>query len=274
MAKVRSPNYPAISLADAINRVRAIYESEHMGPAPREAVAKVLGYGGLNGASLGLISALIKYGLLEAAGNDLKVSEIAQDILLRHKGGPERAEAVRAAATLPALFNELHNQYGDRLPSDHTLTIYLNKKGFNPNSVAGVIRVFRDTMEFVNEETLSPNGDSDDALEPEAPMTASPSHSLRAGSGIRVSPTADPVVSFTPLSLDASWGEQLQLRLAADTMAHVTFKGDVTQEAIHKLIKLLELQADAYPSGATSGMSYTGSRVPIDAAQSADTPDA
>jgi hypothetical protein len=154
MAKVRSPNYPAISLADAIPKIRAVHEKEFNHPATREVIAKAMGYGGLNGASSTVISALSKYGLLEPAGNErYRVSANAVDIILHKKGDSERAAAIERCAFSPPLFEELRGAYPNSLPSDENLRVYLIKKGFNPKSVGDVIRAYRDTIELVTEET-------------------------------------------------------------------------------------------------------------------------
>ncbi len=172
MAKVvRSPNYPVISLDEAVSRAQMVYKKENRHPVPRESLAKAIGYNTLNGASISIISALSKYGLLESAGPDqLKISPEAVDIVLRHPGEPERVEALQRAAFRPALFEELHNIYGDEPPSDHTLAVYLQKKGFNPNTVSGVIRSYRDTMEFVNGELRDAGANVTPEPEDEEPM--------------------------------------------------------------------------------------------------------
>lgn len=160
-ARVRSPNYPVISLGEAVQKVRMVYQAEHMRPATREVVAKALGYRSLNGASATVVSALVKYGLMEYAGDHLKISSDGQDVAVHRKGDPEYAEALRRAALLPALFRELVDRYGASLPSDHNLRAYLQKRGFNPRFVDSVIRVYRDTVQFVEDET--------DSLDPSLP---------------------------------------------------------------------------------------------------------
>jgi hypothetical protein len=153
MAKVRSPNYPTISLRDAVARVQTVYSKEHKHPADREVIAKHLGYGSLNGASMSVVSALTKYGLLEQSGEQLRVSSGGEDVCLYEPNQPERVSALREAAFRPALFNELHDLYGDHLPSDAFLRASLVKqRGFNPNTVDAVIRSYRDTIEFLSEE--------------------------------------------------------------------------------------------------------------------------
>lgn len=74
----RSPNYPQLSLEDALQRVKKVHEAEQNHKADREVIAKVLGYSSLNGTSLTMIGALNRYGLLEADGGGLKVSSDAR----------------------------------------------------------------------------------------------------------------------------------------------------------------------------------------------------
>lgn len=173
MARVRSPNYPAISLRQAIDQASKIYSKEHTHKASPAVIAKAMGYGGLNGASLTAISSLKKYGLLEGVNSDLKISSDALTILVDPKESPERAKAIIHAAFKPALFNELQQQYGRTLPSDENLRAYLLKRGFNQQAVDTPIRAYRETIELVTEsekvyskpqvESIN-DSESDDAL--------------------------------------------------------------------------------------------------------------
>ena len=111
--RIRSPNYPAISLPDAVTKVTTLYRAIHTHAAPRAVVAKGMGYNTLNGASATAISALHKYGLLERIGDEIKVSERALSILHPHTP-QEKADAIRAAAGEPALFAELNERFPGR----------------------------------------------------------------------------------------------------------------------------------------------------------------
>src|SRR5262245_26329787 len=102
----RSPNYPAISLPEAIDKLRALYDAIHNHPAPREVIAKGMGYAGLSGASATAVSALQKYGLLDRVGGDWRISERGKAILLP-RDQAEKARAVAEAAAEPKLFAEL-----------------------------------------------------------------------------------------------------------------------------------------------------------------------
>jgi hypothetical protein len=146
--RIRSPNYPAISLPEALNRVTALYRAIHTHAAPRDVVAKNMGYTSLNGASATAISALHKYGLLERLGDDVKVSERALSILHPHTP-QERVAAITAAAGEPALFAEIAERFPGSMPNEELLRNFLVRKGFAPGAIGPVIAAYRDTSDMV-----------------------------------------------------------------------------------------------------------------------------
>ena len=149
--RVRSPNYPALSLVEALDKVAGIYRQIHNHAGPREVIAKAMGYAGLNGASATAISALHKYGLLERSGEEIKVSDRAMRIMHPHAPA-ERAEAIRQAAFEPQLFAELNERFPDHMPNDELLRNYLVRKGFAPAALTAVISAYRDTSDMVERE--------------------------------------------------------------------------------------------------------------------------
>lgn len=155
MARIRSPNYPAIGLSQAVEHTKVLYQKQFTHPAAKEAVAKNLGYGGLNGASLSVISALKKYGLITGEDKELVITPDGQAIALDPVDSEERKEAIRRAALSPVLFAELAQKYGTdpkKLPGDEVIRSFLGRKGFTPDATAGVIRAFRETIDFLTEE--------------------------------------------------------------------------------------------------------------------------
>jgi hypothetical protein len=169
--RIRSPNYPAISLPDALERVAAVYRALHTHAGPREVIAKGMGFNTLNGASATAISALHKYGLLEKNGDDIKVSERALRILHPHSP-EEKAEAIREAATAPQLFAELAERFPGRLPNEELLRNYLVRNGFAPAAAQIVVLAYRETSELV--ERSAGGHDSGSLETPETVMQASP----------------------------------------------------------------------------------------------------
>lgn len=147
--RIRSPNYPSLSLPEAIARIGPVYERERQHPMSRDVALKGLGYNSANGAALGTLSAVAKYGLLDKAGDTYKVSGRALAIL-HPSDQEEKAEALRQAAFAPALFAELAEQFPGGQVSDDNLRSCLMRKGFSSGSLAGVISAFRETMQMVS----------------------------------------------------------------------------------------------------------------------------
>lgn len=248
----RSPSYPSMSLREAVAKVTTVYRKETTHQVPREVVAKHIGYSSINGASASAISTLIKYGLLAyTKGRDyLKVTQSAVEIVELRPGDSGRAAAIREAAFTPALFTELHDQFQDRLPTDETLRVHLIRRGFNTRSAIEAIRAYRDTMAFVEEEgaSLSASPEDADLEEDEAPM-----ETMRTPVSAPVRPPMYPTSSgMSQVTVYDEGDEVLDFRLAKESKAKVVFTGEVTQEAIDKLIALLNLSKDGYPTQATA----------------------
>lgn len=235
MSGDRSPNYPFISLADAVGRAKLIYEKERQHAADKLVMAKALGYGTLNGLSRSVLSALVKYGLLSEEGDQLKVGPLALDVLLHSPGSPERVSALQRAAYMPPLFGELRATFDGSLPSDENLRAVLVKKGFNPNTVGNVIRSYRDTVLFVNQELAQ----APEAAEPAAPAQAQAAPMTKVPGAITMFPPAPAHVSAA--------GLELAFNLAPGRHARIAFTGEVTRAEIEKLQRFLELSLDTFP---------------------------
>jgi hypothetical protein len=167
--RIRSPNYPALSLPEALNRVTALYRAIHTHAAPRDVVAKGMGYTSLNGASATAISALHKYGLLERFGDEVKVSERALSILHPHTP-QERVAAITAAAGEPALFAELAERFPGTMPNEELLRNYLVRKGFAPGAIGPVIAAYRDTSDMVVTEGRGYDSPESTVVQETSPM--------------------------------------------------------------------------------------------------------
>lgn len=158
MAKSRSPDYPAIGLREGIERVRRVYESGiYRSPVSKQVFAEHMGYKSLSGASLPVLSALSKYGLIEGRANDTRISEMGVAIIAHPPGDPERARAIRDAASRPELFAELDARYEGGRTTDQAIRGYLLTRGFIPPAADTAIRAYRETKTLVDEEPAAHN---------------------------------------------------------------------------------------------------------------------
>lgn len=148
MAKNRSPNYPSMDLAEALEAARPVYKAEGRNKFSRHVLAEHFGYSGLNGRALTKIGAVRAYGLVEGSSDDLRLSEDAIDALMAPDGSPERRDALSRLALRPPLFQELREQF-QGLPSESNLKFWLIKQNFTPEAAGKAAETYLSTMRLV-----------------------------------------------------------------------------------------------------------------------------
>lgn len=147
--RVRSPSFPFISLPDAVQRARELYEAERRNLVRPEVAVEHWGYSARSSAGAQTIAALRAYGLLEDVRGELRLTDRAQQILVREPGSRERNDLLRQAALSPPLFSKLWERYGAELPSDKSLRSWLVLElKVNENSVEDLLRSYRETLTF------------------------------------------------------------------------------------------------------------------------------
>jgi hypothetical protein len=148
----RSPNYPAVALPEAIERVSKFYSADRKAGAPLETALKHMGFSGRHGKSMMVVSALKKYGLVEDVAGRLVPTQRAVEIIVLPRDDSRRLQAIREAALSPDVNRELFEKYqGDGFPAVDTLASELVAyKGFNPGVVENFVRSFFETMEFAS----------------------------------------------------------------------------------------------------------------------------
>jgi hypothetical protein len=162
MVRVRSPNYPAFGLSEAVAKTKAVYDAQHRTAEPRDVVLKHMGYGGSNGRSLKALSALTKYKLLEEApDNTLRVSDLAINILYP-ESGEGRSRALAEAAMAPALWREIRNRWHDVKPTKESLEAYLVRRGFNSAAIEPIAQSYSEIFDLVSGVSLSYDSEEDD----------------------------------------------------------------------------------------------------------------
>lgn len=243
VAKVgqRSPNYPKVSLPEAVDRARRIYRHAHRGRVDRMTALELMGYRSDSGPAGSTLSALRKFGLLDGRSQELRLSDLALKIL-EPMDEAEKMEGLRAAALSPEIYREVLDFYSGRLPSDEVLRAYLIRtKRFSSIGAKEFIRGLRGTQEMVSFDERGVD-------EPSRVQNETRSEIGHVRQPEAVSSTA--VVSGGGLARAAN-EEKISCRVAPTTVAEVLFIGPVTQAAVNKLIAFLELSRDNFPTEPT-----------------------
>jgi hypothetical protein len=244
MAKTRSPNYPQLDFAEAMEKARIIYKSAHQHSISDEEIAAALGYMSLNGRSMSVISAVKKYGLLIPSGDGFKISEDAFNVFELPSESKEHIESLKKMAYSPQIFVELRETYGEQLPSDQILRHYLIKNKFNPNVADEVVKNFRATIELIthNEEKYN------ESIKPAALQTEVISPELRHRQYYNSSSSMQrqqSIYNATPEVIEVNEiSKELKFSLSDESEVQVIFRGNVSSNGVRKLIKLLEVSFD------------------------------
>lgn len=247
MSKARSPSYPAISLKEAVDRVAMIYSKDYQNPIPRNVAAEHMGYQSLNGKSLGVLSALLKFGLLEGRGDDTRVSDLGLTICAYGPGNAERSEALMEAARRPELFAELDDRFQGGKASDSAIRSYLLTQKFIPSGADAAVRTYRETKQFVAAESVGYGGQQ---AQEEHPMLSAPIHTYAR---------PQPPSMQQPGSMAAAPSSQKMTIVVNDetvTVSAVLSSGREIARLIEKLTALKVLLPDDPPQEATGDFSH------------------
>lgn len=251
--KHRSPNYPFIGLEEALHRLGQINDVGRGHFIPIGTARSTWGY--KRNAGDRTAAALKAYGLIEVRGSsekrELKPTEVGVKIL---EGHSQKLELIKQAALSPDIHKELWEKYGGKLPADMVVKEFLRwEKNFNPENVDKFLQQFHDTITFAN------LGESDKST----PEETSREHALHPAGGrsavqaphqlthtLQNPPQSPPITTSWDDLSGSTGGEVLSFSLSRTGKAQVKFNGQITQEAVRKLIALLDLSVDTYPTQA------------------------
>lgn len=217
----KGARFPTFGLSEALDKAHKIYDREPHNEMSAEAAVKHMGYSGKNGASLGALATVRRYGLLEGRGEQIKVSRDAVTIFADEKNPDqsERIEAIQRCAKAPTVFADLSASFKG-IPSVDTLVPALVKRGYVHSDAAEIAANYVATMEFVRKVSEGYNASSGtetpEQEQMNQPAVTSPGAPMINTAGSRnvqlpLSPTAWATLSAPfPLSEEA-WTQMLAI---------------------------------------------------------------
>jgi hypothetical protein len=145
----RSPNYPAISLPEAVERITKLHKADGPSGSPIESAVRHFGFNRAHGTAMVLVSALRKYGLIEVSGGRVTLTQRGLSIVVYPEGDARRQAAIREAALAPEIYAELYSRFlpAGKIVSEQTLKAELQlEMKFNPKAVSDFVRDFKETL--------------------------------------------------------------------------------------------------------------------------------
>jgi hypothetical protein len=232
-ARTRSPNYPRISLQNAIEAIGAVYAKEKRAKFPRLSLAKHLGYNSLNGRSLGKIGALRAYDLIAGREDALTVSSTALAILEAPKDSPDYRAALHHAFNSPMLFRQISAAHQEGIPSPETLRWWLNQKGYIGEAAERAASVYLESKSLVSEsmDDYSTPIHPEEEEEPTVQTQASAATAVPPG----IVQKAMAMAAGTP---------DFKGKLGGDVEYALHFSGQWGARDLAKLVRILQLQQE------------------------------
>lgn len=145
----KSPRSPSLTLENALEMGRKIYERERTHSAPTDVAAQALGYKNANnGAALSALASLRYFGIVERPKDGfLAVAKKFESYMFAPDENLRRSLVCEFLKS-PPLYKEMLEKYEAGLPSDANLKFELIQKGFSPQASEAAIGVFRKSVEF------------------------------------------------------------------------------------------------------------------------------
>jgi hypothetical protein len=198
--KTRSPNYPTLTLGEAIAKTGTLYEKNKRFAVPLATAASALDYGPKSSTFAQVVATLKSYGLVDITGTGderkMAVSDRGMKIVADHR---DKQALIQEAALSPAIWSELWTKFhkpGEGLAPvgaiDHYLKFDRPEPKFNHDVIGPLIADFKATVELaklLDGAKLSGAGDGrTDSLEeptlvaePNPPNPPPPPPPLRPG---------------------------------------------------------------------------------------------
>ncbi len=263
----RSPNFPSMSLGDAVEAIKKVHAAEGRSKVPRLMVVKPLGYTSINGRSLSVLGALKAYGLIEGRSDELRISQEGFILANAPVDSVEYREALLASFRAPSAFQLFTEE--DEGASADTLKWKLQKAGFQADSAERLVRVYRESRDLVNAaggEYQTPEPDEKPAPS-ENGFNSSPEDMMNQmmpfpGKGAAKNEPAPTGTDQTGLAMGVH-ERVLQSGMLSKTASYrVVVSGAVGVAEINRLLKKIEMDkeilADADPEPADDKDSFEG----------------
>lgn len=236
--KMRSPNYPALSLPQALALAEKLWQAEKRTPVSNEAASVGMGFKGPTGPARVAIGALRQYGLIDKVeAGHLRLSDEAVTAMFGN--ATEKRETLQRMALAPALFQDLAGAHRDA--SENAIRSYLlTKKGFADDGARKAARAFRETIALAqpsqsgyNPPNNDDGGESVTGIDPVPPQSG--------GVPPTQKPVGDGVLALTVPYAKGSIGVQIRVTGEALSARHLA--------VVRKYLQLTESNMLEWPEG-------------------------
>lgn len=241
----RSPNYPAVGLRDAVQRIRKLIEADGKAGSLPDVAAKHIGFSSAHGTARSVLSALRKFGLAAEQRGRIVPTPLAIEIAHYPENSERHKAALRTAALGPVIYKKLVDEYGTlgNLPSDESLRPELIVRGeFNPKAVDAFIADFRDSLTYAGllegNQLLLTDGDDVSGVSERSGTWSEPEpqRPFDRSAKANTAPAHQPANSPAPTGM-----RDLTIPLMGSEMAYLRCPGQMTEENYDYMLDQIRL---------------------------------
>jgi hypothetical protein len=256
-ARQRSPNYPNVSLPEALRRVHLVFDEDRQAPLERSVVAKHMGYGGISGAADKTIGSIMQYGLLERVGKgEIRVAQLAVDIF-HPLDEDQKRRAIYAAAYSPDVFVQLKERFGSgRVPSEEAAKSFLVRQEYLDRAIGPIISAYAETCQFLEQERATESAGPSPETSEESTQQPAPKHWSEEA---QARPVSDIFRDFSKRLVGDAMTARVDQRvltkglLSKGATFEIIVSGQIGLKELNMLIRKLELDKEILAEGAEEG---------------------
>jgi len=151
--RVRSPNYPNYSLKECMAFLEKLYAKYGTSEVHVDDAINQMGHSPTSSTAGRVLASMFSFGLLESRGAKdskfVRLSRLAQEILLEEDGSPERFNLLKQAALSDDSMQEIWNKWGANIPHEDSIKKSLQlEMNYTPQGAKRFASVIAETYDF------------------------------------------------------------------------------------------------------------------------------
>lgn len=235
----RSPSYPTFSLETAVSDIQRIDNAYRSSWFRANDAATALEISQTSSKVTRVMATLRHFGFVDRAGKgEYTVSEMAKRVL--YPATPrERSDALRTAATHPAVFRQVFDRFSGSVPPIEAVVSHLKREGFADAAAKLAAKLFVEAARYT--------GLYAEVLDEEGPTTdfeSSKEHESAHRPGNRQTDSLE----STALDPFGGFNDWLVLPVGQGVAVRIQVQGQLDRVGLEHLTKVLKLQMATLPS--------------------------
>lgn len=232
--------YPRVSLFRISQRLAEAKILSDSVFATEDQIARALGYKGLSGASMALLTSLKKFGLLfEDADNSFRFHSSVEYLFNPLQNKKRIIEDVETIAFTPEIFRKIRDRFGKTFPDVKDFVQFLSELQFSEISIPRVMNSYFETLDLLSSL-------SDEYVVPGYFSEKQVINYLKQEKNISVISMPSAAVAHQEGECSKEREKAFYFQIPDTFEATVVIRGRITVESLDSLIRFLEVSKKSF----------------------------